>query len=857
VNLLSFRIPLRFLRRNYGRTALIVMAVALGVALVCALDLVTRSMQLAFEEIIDTMAGRAALEVSAGEVGLVPDEVAAQIGRLPGVELAVPVVRATAFLTDGSGEALTVHGVDVLNEDALRVYEARDPDGQTIDDPVRFLADPRGVILTRTFAERHGIAEGESIELDTPRGRRGFPVLRLLEPQGVARVYGGNLIVMDVAAAEDLFTRPGFVSRIDVAVQRQANLEAVRSSIEAVLPHGLQVTTPAQRKFDLQKVMRSFGVLLRGIGLVGVVIAYLIAFNAMSSAFERRGWQLGVLAAIGARPGTIWRLQMQEALLLATASIVLGLGVGIALAHVLLPVIATATALNFNLIAPQARLTPSTASLAIAVSLGIGVTLLAAWLPATRAVRDGIATTIRGRGKEPLSSEGRPGWAMAVSLWAGAIAAVMLQSISGWVGFGLAATALVAAAIAASASPIIPLAARGVLPILVRVAGGSGRLAATGLRDHPRRVGLTTATIAVGVASVAWLWILARSFEGSVVDALGRAIRADLVVTSTNIGAGFLEAPLHGDVLTAVREVPGIEAAAGWRALEWPYQGEAIGLSAYDPDYFRDTRFGEWPLKAADSSDVWERVARGEGVVVSTSFVASFGKGVGERLVLDTPTGPLDLPILGVTVDFVAPKGTVEMSREVFSARWVDSSVTRIFALKQAPVALADLRQRISAQLGARYRLRVLSAGELLDYFVSQVRRAFSVIPLFAGTVYLVILIGLASSLVTSVLDRRRELAIVRAIGLRARLARRVVVLESLVVGCIGLALAAVGGLLLATLWVRRTFQLLLGWALDVQVPGPQLLLLGLAALVVCYVASLVPARRAETLEVSEALRYE
>src|SRR5262249_36891001 len=159
--------------------------------------------------------------------------------------------------------------------------------------------------------------------------------------------------------------------------------------------------------------------------------------------------------------------------------------------------------------------------------------------------------------------------------------------------------------------------------------------------------------------------ILARSFEGSVVDALARSIRADLVVTSTNIGSGFLEAPLHADVIDAVRAVPGVEGVAGWRALEGPYAGDSIRLSAYDPEYFRNPRFGEWPLRGARGADPWDAVIRGDGVVVSTSFVKSFGKGVGDQLELDTPTGPLALPIVGVTVDFVSPKGTVEMRRDL------------------------------------------------------------------------------------------------------------------------------------------------------------------------------------------------
>jgi putative ABC transport system permease protein len=178
----SFRIPLRFLRGHDGRTILTVVAVALGVALVCALDLVGRSMQHAFEEIIDTMAGRTALEVSAGDGGLVPEELAAQVGHVPGVELAVPVVRATAFPVDGS-EALAVQGIDLVNDDALRIYEARDRAGEPIDDPVRFLSNPRAVILTRSFAARHGLEEGGTVTLDTPRGRRTFSILHLLEPR--------------------------------------------------------------------------------------------------------------------------------------------------------------------------------------------------------------------------------------------------------------------------------------------------------------------------------------------------------------------------------------------------------------------------------------------------------------------------------------------------------------------------------------------------------------------------------------------------------------------------------------------------------------------------------------------------
>src|SRR6266481_40090 len=161
--ILSFRMPLRFLRGSYSRLALTVIALALGVALVCAIDLVNQAVLRAFVEVIDTMAGRAALQVTAGEGGLFPEDVAAKVAAVPGVELAVPVVNATAFTADDSGELLTVHGVDITNEAHVRVYDARDNGGLELDDPLVFLNQADSIVLTRAFAERRRLRVGDRI----------------------------------------------------------------------------------------------------------------------------------------------------------------------------------------------------------------------------------------------------------------------------------------------------------------------------------------------------------------------------------------------------------------------------------------------------------------------------------------------------------------------------------------------------------------------------------------------------------------------------------------------------------------------------------------------------------------------
>ncbi|HXQ21569.1 MAG TPA: ABC transporter permease, partial [Candidatus Acidoferrales bacterium] len=232
----TFRMPRRFLRGSYARLTLTVLALACGVAQVAADDLTGRETLRAFVEIIDTVAGRAALQVSAGEGALFPEDVAASIAQVPGVELTVPVVSSTAFMADGSGELLTVQGMDIADQKATAVYELRDEE-RGLDDPKLFLPD--AIVIPHAFADRRGLKVGDGITIDTPRGQQHVTVRGMLDPQGLARIYGGNLLLMDLGNAQDMFGRAGFVNRVDVVVDRDGDVQRVATAIAAVLPTGL------------------------------------------------------------------------------------------------------------------------------------------------------------------------------------------------------------------------------------------------------------------------------------------------------------------------------------------------------------------------------------------------------------------------------------------------------------------------------------------------------------------------------------------------------------------------------------------------------------------------------------------
>jgi len=854
--LFGLAIPLRFLRGSAGRFTLTLLALACGVGLVCAIDLVNAAVFRAFTEIIDTMAGRAALQVTAGQGSLFEESIAERIASVPGVELAVPVVNAAAFTTDGSGEQLTVHGVDIADEAAVRLYEPAGAAGSGIADTFAFLNQPDSVILTEEFAERRGLRIGDAIELDTPSGRRRFVVRGLLAPQGIARVRGGNLVVMDVAAAEMAFTRPGLVNRVDIVVKPDADVQQVADAVTGVLSPGLSVERPEQRKVDLHKVIQSSQALAQGVGLLGLVAGFLIAFSRLTNVFEARTGDLAVLRAVGVRSTRVFWELAKEGLLMAAGGIAFGIPLGIALGYALLPIGETATALTSKLPFADATLRVRPTSILLAALLGFVAVAAAIALPAWRAARLSVADTLRQRGREQDESTGALPWVLRglVVLLTAIALAIHLATGSTVVGIGASALLVIVAALVAR--PLFTGLA-GVLASAMQWGGPTGRMAFETLVRNPRRTALAISTIGVGLGTVVWVWILAQSFEQSVVEVMPGVLRGDLAISSGNIAAGYVESPVDDTLTNELRSVPGVRAVAGEQAAEWHYRGGTIALNAFDPAYFVDPAFGSWRLIGRQLPDALVATAHHNAVIVSENFVRNLAVAVGDTITLDTPNGPLALRVAGVTRDFLSPRGTIEMSREVYARHWNDRQIVRALVRLEDGVAPEAVRAAIARQLGRRYSLQILSLGALMEWFASQVRRAFAGLHVLAGLVLFVVLIGVGDALAASVLERTRDLGVIRAVGVRRGRLGRLILAEATILAGLGLLIAWSAGLTLGILWVSRTFPALLGWTLSLRIPVARLAAIGVVALIVCLAAALGPARRAARLDPVEALRAE
>src|SRR5574337_1835420 len=233
-----------------------VIGICLGVAAIVSIGIVNESVLQSFEDSIHRATGRAALQITGVTSGF-PENLIDRVQRVPGVEYAVPVIDTQGILAGAKERTLMILGIDVLQDGNIRDYKLSGENAD-IPDPLLFLARPDSILLTRELVRREGIGIGRQIEVQTVQGIRRLRVRGLLDPEGPARAVGGNIAIMDYAAAQMAFGKEGRIDRIDVSLLRGEDIDAVRERIGKALPEGYNVATPEGRTRQLQLLVARF-----------------------------------------------------------------------------------------------------------------------------------------------------------------------------------------------------------------------------------------------------------------------------------------------------------------------------------------------------------------------------------------------------------------------------------------------------------------------------------------------------------------------------------------------------------------------------------------------------------------------
>lgn len=850
----SFRMALRHFRADLGAMALSVFAVMLGVALVVGVLTMNRTVLGGFLDTVDGILGRASFSITAGEGLTFSEDLLERVARVPGVLLAVPLVRAVTFIDDGGGELLTVHGIDLTHDADVRLYHSANDAKQTIPDVLQFLNNPDSIVLGREFAERRGLRRGDTVALVTPTGVRQFVVRGLLDPEGLAKTLRGRLVVMDLYAAERAFTSDGQINQIDVVVHPNAKVDDVRAAVAAVVGDGLIVEEAALRKDVIRRTVAGFQSMLTAFGLLAVGAGVLICYSRLGAIAAVRMWEAGLMRSIGLRRTAVFAEMLKESVLIGVVGAIMGVPVGLMIAHVGVPFLASATAINFRLPAPDGRTVVDLTIVGIGLLTGLAAALLATVVPALKLARVPPAATLTARGRHLAPVWSPIHWGVVASLTMAVAVAILAQRVFALATLGLVTTVLIAMLTGFLVAPVSRIGSRLVAIVWTTMFGAVGRMAVANVSRDATRNALTVSTLGLGLGTVLLFGMLGWSFERTLVARLMESERADMIISSAFVTGGYRAAPLAEAVLTELRAVPGVALAAGEQSTDVAYRGGSIVLKSCDAACFTDDRLYEWPLEAGASGDALARVAQGEAVLVTTSFARQFSVDVDDTLTLAAPNGPVALPIAGISSG--APETAIWIVRDRYVHGWNDATIWTANVALSAGEDYATVERRIQKELGIKYRLTIRSSAELIEYFVGQVRQAFSLQYLLEAITLLLVVIAIGDTLAATVLERMREIGMMRAVGLRRGHLVGMIVLEGVAIGVLGLIMATMTGLALGTFWVTTQFPALLGWDLDLHIPyrfaGAAMVL----TLVLCAAGSLLPGLRAARLSVAAALRH-
>ena len=838
------------------RTVLTGLGVGLGVAVYVAVATANIEVLRTFEEGVVGVAGRTTLQVvsAAALPGGIDENIIQTVRQADGVTLATPILELTAVWREATAApvVLPILGMDLLAESGVRDYRITSAD---TSDWESYL-EPDTIFIGRAIARRYGFIPGTVVDLRIGRLVRRLVVRGIVEGSGPGRAALEEFALMDIAAAQLAFDRWGQLDRIDVVSDPTRAIDDVVSSIQKGLPYGLLVQRPEHRTAQVERMTRAFRLNVASLSAVALLVGLFLVYNTMSFAVLRRRREIGILRSLGMLPQEIGRLFLMEGLLMGLVGWSLGIVGGMVLARIAVRMMATTSGNLYNIAVHHSPLTLPMAVVGQSFLIGTGVALLGSLGPIREASRILPVRALTPKGYEtesPKSIVSFPLKAMAFLSVAGV--AAFARPVGGLPLFGYLSALLLIMAFA-MLSPVairvLSLCCRALLPSRY---GGLLRIAVAELERAPVRNAVAVSALMIGLALMIGMSILIQSFRQTVDVWLDQTVKADMIVaTPTWLGSGP-PGLLPESVRQRLLGVPGVEAVDAYRDLRMEFRGQSVALVARD--LLLHARHSRYLFLTGDSSAILAHAVQNGEVIVSEAFAHQFGLQRGNVLVLPSPRGPAELRIAGVFYDYATDGGKVVMDRTLYERFWQDRNLTVVPLYLASGTDPEKIRDEVLARLGGDPPVIVLTNGELKREVLRIFDQTFAVTYAVEAIAVVVALLGIINALLSGILERESELAVIRAIGGTPRQIRRIVLWESGLLGLAGIILGVSAGLLLSVLLIQVINKQSFGWSITFYLSTAPLLKAIALVLFTTLLAGYGPARRAANLPIAESLRYE
>ena len=871
---------LRALTREKLRAAITVLGISLGVGVAIAIRLANASALESFRAATDSIAGETSLQIT-GTTGRFDEMLLADLGWLRGYGQVSPVITGYAMIepgADGSaaaprganptrGPLLQVLGVDVLRDRMLRRYRllrvSENGSEPTARELLILLADPKSVVLTEQFARRHGISIGSLIALLIGDARRDFVVRGLLLDEGPARALQGNFALMDIAAAQLAFNRIGLLDRVDVKLKRGLDINVAEAEIESRLPIGLRMLRPDTGYGQVEKMIAAFQFNLSALGSIALLVGLFLVYNTVSISVITRREEVGALRAVGASRVTVLSLFLGEALLLTIIGTIIGLGLGRLMASAAVRVTAT-TVETFYIAAAAtetvARHALGAGEIALAFAVALPLALVAAAVPALEAAR--VRPIEAMRGAERLKRAFKPSGkhlVMSFVMLALGYGFSWFDPVNGLPLFGYAAAVALMFGGAFLVPNVLWLACGVISRGAARVLGTAGveaKLASANLRGAIPRVSISVAALAIALAMMVAVSIMIGSFRETVSYWVSETMVADIYARPITRSATTDEGEISDEAIALARADPQVAAVHPFSTQELIYQDEPIIVAAGDFATF--LKHGRLLFKSpADARDRMHQAVGRDLVTVNESFALRLKKRVGDFIELPTAAGAHEFKIVAIYYDYSSSRGWVVMDQATYGRYFPYARPTSMSVFLEPGADATEVSDRLTRAIGSSSQIlfatNVALRREVMRIFDSTfvITHALEIIAIAVAAM------GVISTLITLILERRREIALLGFLGATRSQIRRMVVIEALLIGGVSQTIGVAIGLLLSMVLIYVINVQSFGWTIQFHFPVGFLIQSSLLMLAVSALAGLYPAARAAKVEAVRFAREE
>lgn len=845
---IAWKLAWQYLTGHKLRTFLTTLAIVLGVMIIFGLN----AMIPALERVVarQMMAAVSEVELSVRSTSGNPFEdqtlevvqAASGVGSATGI-LSQPLIIPDSLVRPAVADYQPVKSIVVVGVDPATVAQVLAFSIQA----GRFLqsADGQAVLISESLAEKLDLRPDDVWTLPAATGTVDLTVVGVYAP--AMPVIGSEEIYVPLEQAQQMFNLPGQINTIEAVLDANADNAAVSAAVQSRLGSTYSLIAPdGDSEFSSAVAVGQSAFLL--FGILALAMGGFVIFNTFRTVVAERRRDIGLLRAVGASRRTIVLAILFETLLQGILGTILGLVAGYLFAVAMMAVV-TPLAQEFLYMEMGAPIvTPE--NLAISLVLGVGVTVLAGLIPALSASK---ITPLEALRLETTQQAARK---------------VRTRAIVGFVLIGLAVIALITGSFNLAALGAVLFLVGIILsaPVLVqplaetfgRLLGiffaREGQLAQRNLARQPERAAVTALAMLIGLAIVVALAGVLSSTFGGFLGYLKRSLGADYLVMPTSLVLGGGNMGAAPDLARKLAEVEGVAGVTTLRLGSGQVDGTAMQMIGIDPLVYPEIAGLEF--SRGDEAAAYTALNQERAIIVNGIFAATSGADVGDMLTIITPTGEKQYRIVGVGLDYLNAKLTTGYISQANLEQ--DFNITMdvlIMANAVTGVDKSAVANRLSGLLVDFPSFTLLEAETFYQAQVNIFQAALGMMYVMMAAMALPALIAMMNTLAINVIERTREIGVLRAVGSTRKQIRRMILAESLLLALFGTGLGILAGVWLSYVLVGALN--VSGFVLPYNFPWGGVLS-GLAVgLIFGVLAATLPARQAARLDIIRALRFE